>query len=105
MGLELEELCGSVIGAAIEVRKALGPSFLESDYENALALELAARGIHFERQLAVPILYRGSAVGLHRLDRWWLRRSSWSSRRSRLSRMSTSRWFAPTSGPLAVSTG
>ncbi|HEX7499761.1 MAG TPA: GxxExxY protein, partial [Polyangia bacterium] len=33
-----------------------------------LALELAARGVGFERQLAVPILFRGSEVGLHRLD-------------------------------------
>ncbi|HEX7499295.1 MAG TPA: GxxExxY protein, partial [Polyangia bacterium] len=38
MGLEQEELSGSVIGAAIEVHKALGPGFLESVYENALAL-------------------------------------------------------------------
>jgi len=68
MGLEHEELAGSVIGAAIEVHKALGPGFLESVYENALAIEFAARGIRFERQLAVPILYRGSEVGLHRLD-------------------------------------
>ncbi|HEX7499034.1 MAG TPA: GxxExxY protein, partial [Polyangia bacterium] len=41
---------------------------MESVYENALALELAARGIGLERQRAVPILYRGSEVGLHRLD-------------------------------------
>ena len=68
MGLEQEELSGSVIGAAIDVHKALGPGFLESVYENALARELAARRIRFERQLAVPILYRGSEVGLHRLD-------------------------------------
>ncbi|HEX7506212.1 MAG TPA: GxxExxY protein [Polyangia bacterium] len=68
MGLEHEELSGSVIGAAMEVHKALGPEFLESLYENALALELAAQGIGFKRQLAEPILYRGSEVRLHRLD-------------------------------------
>ena len=68
MGLDHEGLTGSVIGAAIEVHKTLGPGFLESVYENALALEMQARGIAFERQLAVPIRYRGSEVGLHRLD-------------------------------------
>jgi GxxExxY protein len=68
MGLPHEELTGSVIGAAINVHKALGPGFLESVYENALALEFAALGIRFERQLAVPVLYRGSEVGFHRLD-------------------------------------
>ena len=49
MGLEHEELSGSIIGAAIEVHKALGPGFLESVYGHALALELVARGIRFER--------------------------------------------------------
>ena len=68
MGLEHEELSGSVIGAAIEVHTALGPGFLEPDYENVLALDLLARGVRFEQQLAVPILYRGSEVGLHGLD-------------------------------------
>jgi GxxExxY protein len=68
MALEHEQLTGSVIGAAIEVHRALGPGFLEAVYENALAIELRARGIGFDRQLAVPILYRGTEVGLHRLD-------------------------------------
>jgi GxxExxY protein len=68
MGLAHQELTGSVIGAAIEVHRALGPGFLESVYENALAIELKARGICFERQLDVPIRYRESEVGLHRLD-------------------------------------
>lgn len=70
MGLEQEELTGSVIGAALEVHKALGPGFLESVYENALTIELQARGIGCGRQLTVPILFRGSEVGLHRC--WWL---------------------------------
>ena len=68
MGLEHEEPTGSILGAAIEVHKALGPGFLESVYENALAIELESRGVRFERQLAVPILYRGAEVGWHRLD-------------------------------------
>jgi hypothetical protein len=51
MGLEHEELCGSVIGAVLEVHKALGPIFLESVYENVLALVLAARGVGFELEI------------------------------------------------------
>jgi GxxExxY protein len=63
MGLEHEEPSGSVIGAAIEVHKALGPCSWSRSTENALALELEARRICFVGQLAVPILYRGSEVG------------------------------------------
>lgn len=66
--LEHRELSGRVIEAAIAVHTALGPGFIESVYENALGLELAARGIAFEQQKNVPVLYRGKEVGLHRLD-------------------------------------
>ena len=59
---------GAIIGAAIAVHRELGPGFLESVYENALAIELHERAIHFQRQIAVPVLYRGAEVGLHRLD-------------------------------------
>ena len=63
-----EELTGHIIAAAISVHKALGPGFLESVYEEALAIEFNAFGIHYERQKVVPILYRGRPVGEHRLD-------------------------------------
>ena len=68
MSLEHEELTGQIIGAAIEVHKTLGPGYVEAFYENALALELRARSIPFQRQITVPVLYRGTEVGLHRLD-------------------------------------
>jgi len=68
MTLAHEELTGQIIGAAIEVHKALGPGFLESIYENALAIELRHRKIPYSRQLAVPVYYRDSEVGFHRLD-------------------------------------
>jgi len=66
--MELKDLTGAIIGAAIEVHRALGPGFLESVYENALAVELRHRGIPFDQQLEVPIHYRGIEVGRHRVD-------------------------------------
>jgi GxxExxY protein len=63
-----KELSGRVIGAAIEVHKALGPGFLESVYEAALCVELELQGIKYERQKPMPISYRGRSVGEHRLD-------------------------------------
>lgn len=68
MSLEQEEITGPIIGAAIAVHRELGPGFLEAVYENALVVELRARCIDYQRQLAVPVLYRGVEVGLHRLD-------------------------------------
>jgi len=66
--LEHEALTGAIIGSAIEVHRSLGPGFLEALYEEALTLELGDRGIPFERQLPVPVLYRNVQVGTHRLD-------------------------------------
>lgn len=62
------DLSGRVIEAAIAVHTELGPGFLESVYENALAIELRTRGIRFEQQKAVVIHYQGKPVGDHRLD-------------------------------------
>ena len=64
----LDDLAHAVIGAAIEVHRNLGPGFLESVYEEALAIELSARGIAFERQKAVAVNYKGSEVGQSKLD-------------------------------------
>ena len=68
MTLEHEDLTSKIIGAAIEVHKALGPGYVESVYENALALELRTREIPMKRQFTVPVVYQGCEVGMHRLD-------------------------------------
>src|SRR3974390_2891430 len=47
-----------VLDAALEVHRNLGPAFLESVYENALCHELSLRGVPFERQVAVHVLYK-----------------------------------------------
>jgi GxxExxY protein len=62
------ELTNRIIAAAIRVHKELGPGFLESMYEEALAIELAAAGIGFERQKLLPVFYREHLIGEHRLD-------------------------------------
>jgi len=48
-----------IIGAAIEVHRHLGPGLLESAYEECLCHELHLRGLTFERQVDLPVLYKG----------------------------------------------
>jgi GxxExxY protein len=65
---ELEALIRSVIGAAIEVHRHLGPGFVESIYEQALCHELSLRGVKFERQKEIIITYKGLKISGQRLD-------------------------------------
>jgi hypothetical protein len=48
-----------IIGAAIEVHRALGPGLLESAYEECLCHELHLRGLAFQRQVDLPVPYKG----------------------------------------------
>jgi hypothetical protein len=52
---QLDQLAHEVIGAAIEVHKLLGPGFLESVYEEALAVELGMRRIMVARQQVIQV--------------------------------------------------
>ncbi len=54
-----DQLSRMVIGAAIEVHRALGPGLLESAYEECLCHELSARGVRFKRQCNLPVEYKG----------------------------------------------
>ena len=62
------ETTESIIAAAIAVHRELGPGFLESVYEQALAVDYAICGIAFVRQKAIPLFYRDHQIGEHRLD-------------------------------------
>jgi GxxExxY protein len=62
------QITEQIIAAAIRVHRSLGPGFLESLYEEALAVEFALSGIQFVRQYTVPLFYRDHQIGEHRLD-------------------------------------
>jgi GxxExxY protein len=67
--LRYEELTEKIIGAAIEVHRAIGPGVFEAIYEECLCRELALRGLKFERQLFVPVVYKGIKLeSKYRLD-------------------------------------
>src|SRR5580765_3658301 len=62
-------LTRSILGAAIEVHRALGPGLLESTYLHCLELELTSRGLRFLSQRLVPIIYKGVVLAdSYRLD-------------------------------------
>ena len=48
-----------IIGCSIEVHRALGPGLLESAYEECLCFELAQKKLSFERQVPLPVIYKG----------------------------------------------
>jgi GxxExxY protein len=63
------ELTGAIIGVAIEVHRHLGPGLLESVYEECLVLELIERSLEIQRQLPIPIVYKGIQLKIdYRID-------------------------------------
>ena len=64
-----EDLTEKIIGAAIEVHRALGPGLLESAYEECLCHELSLRDLSFQRQVPLPVEYKGVKLDCgYRLD-------------------------------------
>src|SRR6185295_3748746 len=59
MATALNKLSYQVIGAALEVHRTLGPGLLESSYRKSLYRELSIRHIPFERELPLPLNYKG----------------------------------------------
>ena len=55
--MSLNELTEKIIGAAIKVHRTLGPGFLESVYQAALAYELEKANIPFEKEKTLPVIY------------------------------------------------
>ncbi|MBN1227626.1 MAG: GxxExxY protein [Deltaproteobacteria bacterium] len=67
--MDINTLSNKIIGAAIEVHKALGPGLLESAYEECLCHELILQGLSVERQKPLPVIYKGKKLDCgYRLD-------------------------------------
>ncbi len=65
----LNQVTERIIGAAIEVHRAIGPGLLESAYEECMAREMTMRGLRFQRQKPLPICYQGALLDCgYRLD-------------------------------------
>ena len=65
---EVNEIARRLLEAAVEVHRYLGPGYVESVYEQALAIEMTLRGMHFERQATFGVDYKGHRVGEGRID-------------------------------------
>jgi len=57
-----------VFGACIAVQRKMGVHCMEVDYQRALALELKARGLEYEREVEIPVSYDGRVVTNRRVD-------------------------------------
>ena len=65
---ETEWVGRRVIGCAIAVHRALGPGYKESIYVEALCIELTSRGLKFEREKPITVVYAGREIPGQRLD-------------------------------------
>jgi len=65
---ELNTLTEQIIGAAINVHRALGPGFSEGIYAKALQAELEERAVPFVTERPIRVRYKGRLLGSHRLD-------------------------------------
>jgi GxxExxY protein len=67
--MDVNRLSSRIIGAAIEVHKALGPGLLESAYEECMCRELSLQGLSFERKKPLSVVYKGISLDCgYRLD-------------------------------------
>jgi len=65
---ELNKITERIIGCGIEVHRHLGPGLLESAYEAALCVELGLQGLQYQRQVPIPLTYKGEQIGDYRIE-------------------------------------
>jgi len=63
-----EDVTFKIIGCAMKVHSALGNGFQEVIYQRALAIEMKEAGLRFQREMEMPIHYKGEKIGLRRVD-------------------------------------
>ena len=69
VSLEINDITGSIVDAAMKVHTALGPGLLESVYEKCLKHELVKRGLKVESQIWLPVIYDGIPIeGGYKVD-------------------------------------
>ncbi len=67
--MEINEISGAVVDAAMKVHTLLGPGLLEATYQHCLAHELRKRGLEVRTEVYLPVLYDGSLIDIgYRLD-------------------------------------
>lgn len=67
--MRINILSGEILDAAIEVHRELGPGLLESAYQHCLCYELGLRRLSFQREVALPVIYKGVELDCgYRLD-------------------------------------
>jgi GxxExxY protein len=67
--MEINDITGQIVDAAIKIHTALGPGLLESAYEACLAFELSRRGLRVQRQVELPVIYDGLRIEVgYRID-------------------------------------
>lgn len=67
--MDINDVTGRIIGAAMAVHSELGPGLLESSYEICMTLEMINSALEFERQKTIPIMYKGIAMeSAYRVD-------------------------------------
>ena len=65
---QFDQLSESIIGCGIEVHRHLGPGLLEGIYESGLCIELRRAHLEYQRQVSLPLFYKGELLGEHRPD-------------------------------------
>ncbi|MBN8546466.1 MAG: GxxExxY protein [Ignavibacteria bacterium] len=66
--MEMNDISYKVIGCAMKVHNELGTGFQEVIYQRALKIELTEAGLSFQREVEMPIYYKGEIIGERRVD-------------------------------------